>query len=119
MTITAILDELRSIEKVKITEIKAYANPPRIVAYVLEAVLILLQREPTITEARRLLADPYLVDRLRNFDVKSVDGMVLRKLKILTNMENFEYELVAKMSQPIACLLKWVKEVEKMAELLN
>ena len=119
MTINAILEEFKSIDKLKITEIKAYANPPRIVGNVLEAVLILMQKEPTIYEARRLLADPYLVDRLTNFDVKTIDGLTLKKLKIITSMDNFNYESVAKMSQPIACLLKWVKEVEKMAELLN
>lgn len=41
----------------------------------------------------------------------------MQKLKIFTSMENFNYETVVKVSQPVACLLKWVKEVEKMVEL--
>ncbi|RNA25149.1 dynein heavy chain axonemal [Brachionus plicatilis] len=116
MTINTIIDEFKSIDKLKITEIKAHANPPRIIAYVLESVLILLRKEPTITQTRRLLADPHLIEILQNFDVQSVDSTTLKKLKIFTSMESFNYESVLTVSQPIACLLKWVKEVEKMAD---
>lgn len=55
MTISAILDEFKSIDQLKITEIKAYGNPPKIISHVLESVLVLLNKDSTITQARRLL----------------------------------------------------------------
>ena len=50
-----ILAELGSIEKNKLIELKAYANPPRIVGDVLESVLILLKKDSSLQEAKRLL----------------------------------------------------------------
>lgn len=55
MRISSILDEFKSIDKIKLTETKAHANPPIIIANVLESVLILLGKEPTFSQARRLL----------------------------------------------------------------
>lgn len=50
-----ILQEFNSVPKLELDHLKALANPPRIVQDVLETVLILLKKDPTIKESRRLL----------------------------------------------------------------
>ncbi|KAG6451923.1 hypothetical protein O3G_MSEX007393 [Manduca sexta] len=104
---------LDALNKKDITEVKSYAKPPQKVEMVLEAVLILLQKEPTWAEAKRQLGDQYFLDRLREFDKDNISDKTLKKIGTYTAKPDFDPEIVGTVSLAAKSLCLWVRAIEK------
>ncbi|CAG4949545.1 unnamed protein product [Colias eurytheme] len=104
---------LDALNKKDITEVKSYAKPPQKVEMVLEAVLILLQKEPTWAEAKRQLGDQYFLDRLREFDKDNIADKTLKKIGTYTAKPDFDPEIVGTVSLAAKSLCLWVRAIEK------
>ncbi|KPJ06858.1 Dynein heavy chain 2, axonemal [Papilio machaon] len=104
---------LDALNKKDITEVKSYAKPPQKVEMVMEAVLILLQKEPTWAEAKRQLGDQYFLDRLRDFDKDNISDKTLKKIGTYTAKPDFEPEIVGTVSLAAKSLCLWVRAIEK------
>ncbi|XP_063358685.1 dynein axonemal heavy chain 2 isoform X1 [Cydia amplana] len=104
---------LDALNKKDITEVKSYAKPPQKVEMVLEAVLILLQKEPTWAEAKRQLGDQYFLDRLRDFDKDNISDKTLKKIGTYTIKPDFDPEIVGTVSAAAKSLCLWVRAIEK------
>ncbi|VVD00553.1 unnamed protein product [Leptidea sinapis] len=104
---------LDALNKKDITEVKSYAKPPQKVEMVLEAVLILLQKEPTWAEAKRQLGDQYFLDRLRDFDKDNIADKTLKKIGTYTAKPDFDPEIVGTVSLAAKSLCLWVRAIEK------
>ncbi|XP_052739543.1 dynein axonemal heavy chain 2 [Bicyclus anynana] len=104
---------LDALNKKDITEVKSYAKPPQKVEMVLEAVLILLQKEPTWAEAKRQLGDQYFLDRLRDFDKDNISDKTLKKIGTYTCKPDFDPEIVGTVSLAAKSLCLWVRAIEK------
>ncbi|RVE50586.1 hypothetical protein evm_004813 [Chilo suppressalis] len=104
---------LDALNKKDITEVKSYAKPPQKVEMVLEAVLILLQKEPTWAEAKRQLGDQYFLDRLRDFDKDNIADKTLKKIGTYTAKQDFDPEIVGTVSAAAKSLCLWVRAIEK------
>ncbi|KAM3963696.1 LOW QUALITY PROTEIN: dynein heavy chain 2, axonemal kl-2 [Aphomia sociella] len=104
---------LDALNKKDITEVKSYAKPPQKVEMVLEAVLILLQKEPTWAETKRQLGDQYFLDRLRDFDKDNISDKTLKKIGTYTAKPDFDPEIVGTVSAAAKSLCLWVRAIEK------
>ncbi|XP_053613118.1 dynein axonemal heavy chain 2 isoform X1 [Plodia interpunctella] len=104
---------LDALNKKDITEVKSYAKPPQKVEMVLEAVLILLQKEPTWAEAKRQLGDQYFLDKLREFDKDNISDKTLKKIGTYTAKPEFEPEIIGMVSTAAKSLCLWVRAIEK------
>ncbi|XP_046962283.1 dynein axonemal heavy chain 2 [Vanessa cardui] len=104
---------LDALNKKDITEVKSYAKPPQKVEMVMEAVLILLQKEPTWAEAKRQLGDQYFLDRLREFDKDNISDKTLKKIGTYTAKPDFDPEIVGTVSLAAKSLCLWVRAIEK------
>ncbi|XP_041988681.1 dynein axonemal heavy chain 2 isoform X2 [Aricia agestis] len=107
------IQALDALNKKDITEVKSYAKPPQKVEMVLEAVLILLKKEPTWAEAKRQLGDQYFLDRLRDFDKDNIADKTLKKIGTYTAKDDFEPEAVGVVSLAAKSLCLWVRAIEK------
>ncbi|CAH2077132.1 unnamed protein product, partial [Iphiclides podalirius] len=106
-------EALDALNKKDITEVKSYPKPPQKVEMVMEAVLILLQKEPTWAEAKRQLGDQYFLDRLRDFDKDNISDKTLKKIGTYTAKPDFEPEIVGTVSLAAKSLCLWVRAIEK------
>ncbi|CAH1646427.1 unnamed protein product [Spodoptera littoralis] len=84
---------------------------------VLEAVLILLQKEPTWAEAKRQLGDQYFLDRLREFDKDNISDKTLKKVGTYTVKPDFDPEIVGTVSAAAKSLCLWVRAIEKYGKI--
>nr|XP_049696661.1 dynein axonemal heavy chain 2 [Helicoverpa armigera] len=110
---------LDALNKKDITEVKSYAKPPQKVEMVLEAVLILLQKEPTWAEAKRQLGDQYFLDRLRDFDKDNISDKTLKKIGTYTVKPDFDPEIVGTVSSAAKSLCLWVRAIEKYGKIFK
>jgi dynein heavy chain len=113
---TPALDEatkaLESLSKKDIAEIKAYANPPALVAIVMEAVMIVKQSEPSWTEAKRQLGDVNFIKSLIEFDKNNIPDRVLKKINKYTSEPDFQPDKVGNVSGAAKSLCMWVRAME-------
>ncbi|KAJ8721187.1 hypothetical protein PYW07_001962 [Mythimna separata] len=108
---------LDALNKKDITEVKSYAKPPYKVEMVMEAVLILLQKEPTWAEAKRQLGDQYFLDRLRDFDKDNITDKILKKIGTYTVKPDFDPDIVGTVSLAAKSLCLWVRAMEKYGKI--
>jgi dynein heavy chain, axonemal len=109
----AAIAALDSLNKKDLTEIRSFPSPPVKVERVLEAVMILLLKEPSWVEAKRQLGDQKFLDRLRNFDKNHMSDKVLKKISIYTQDRELEPEKVGVVSIAAKSLILWVRAIEK------
>ena len=54
-----------SLDKSSVTEVKSYAKPPAAVSQVMSAVMTIMQKEPSWTQAKKELSDPNFLLRCK------------------------------------------------------
>lgn len=64
-----------------VSEIKANNNPNPLVLFTLECVNCLFEEKQDWDSIKKVLADPNLVSRMKNFDVYSIKEPVEKKIK--------------------------------------
>ena len=104
---------LEALSKKDIGEIKAYTNPPPLVAEVMKAVLIL--REATDTswsEAKRHLGEGNFINELIHFDKEHMSDRTLKKIGQQVAKPDFKPEIVGRVSFAAMSLCKWVRAME-------
>lgn len=62
-------------------EIKSFNNPPTVVKKVMEALMLLLGRDPSWSAVKKAILDKDFLPRLYYFNVDSVGKKTMRKLK--------------------------------------
>ncbi|XP_034551682.1 dynein heavy chain 2, axonemal-like [Notolabrus celidotus] len=103
---------LESLNKKDMTEIKSYGCPPTLVETVMQAVMILLRKEPTWAEAKRQLGESSFIKTLVNFDKDNISDRVLRKIGRYCRQVDFQPETIGKVSLAAKSLCMWVRAME-------
>lgn len=103
---------LNALNKKDISEVKSYGRPPAKVEKVMEAVLILLGKEPTWEMAKRILADQNFLLNLRDFDKDHISDKTLKKIAVYTRDPELEPEKVGLVSLACKSLMLWIKAIE-------
>ncbi|RKP17872.1 hypothetical protein ROZALSC1DRAFT_23782, partial [Rozella allomycis CSF55] len=93
-------------------EIKSYGKPPALVEKVMEAVMILKKSEPTWDEAKRQLGNPNFIKTLINFDKDNISDKILKKISQICLDENFNPEIIGRVSLAAKSLCLWVRAME-------
>ena len=102
---SAALRSLDALDKKDIVEVRGYKEPPALVQLVMDAIQVLMgDSTPTWAEAKRLLGDPQLIERLRSYDKDSIPERMLKVLHRYTKKDEFKPEVVAKVSQACCSL---------------
>jgi dynein heavy chain len=94
-------------------EIKAYTNPPPLVAEVMKGVLILREAADTSwSEAKRHLGEQNFINELINFDKENMSDKTLKKIGAMVIKPDFKPEVVGRVSFAAMSLCKWVRAME-------
>jgi dynein heavy chain len=103
---------LEGINKKDLNEIKVFGKPPPLVEKVMEGVLILRKNEPTWEEAKRQLGNSFFIKQLINFDKDAISEKILKRISQICADENFDPDIVGRVSSASKALCMWVKAIE-------
>ncbi|XP_057714813.1 dynein axonemal heavy chain 2 isoform X3 [Corythoichthys intestinalis] len=103
---------LESLNKKDMTEIKSYGRPPALVEKVMQAVMTLLNKEPTWAEAKRQLGEANFIKTLINFDKENISDRVLKRIGNYCRQPDFMPEIIGKVSLAAKSLCMWVRAME-------
>lgn len=108
---------LDSLNKKDLTEVKSYAKPPIKVERVMEAVMILMGKEPTWTESKRQLGEQNFLDQLKLFDKNHISDKTLKRIKNYTEDPELEPDKVGIVSFACKSLCLWVRAIERYGKI--
>lgn len=107
---------LANLTKDKLSVVKSYSTPPGGVDVVLNAVMILLNKEPSWAVAKKELADTSFLQRLQNIDKGRVPINTLKRIEKLTQDPKMEISRIDTISEAAGGLWRWVLAVEGYAK---
>ncbi|XP_065079030.1 dynein axonemal heavy chain 2-like [Ochlerotatus camptorhynchus] len=110
--LNAAIAALDSLNKKDMNEIKSYSRPPVKVELVLNAVMILLGKEPTWVEAKRQLGEQKFLDILRNFDKNNMGEKTLKTIGGYVRNPDLEPNKIGMVSKAAKSLMLWVRAIE-------
>ena len=87
-------------------------KPPALVEKVMEAVMVLKKSEASWEEAKKQLGNPNFIKTLINFDRDNISDKILKKINQYSADENFNPEVVGRVSGAAKSLCLWVKAME-------
>ena len=102
---------LKALDKKDIQEIKSFTNPPKQVAFVMEAVCILLGHKPAWDAAKKVLGMMDFLAQLQNYDKDNIAASILKKVAKYVVHEDMQVERVAKISTAAKSLCMWVHAI--------
>ena len=80
---------VKGINKRDLAEIRAYAQPPKLIATVMAAVAIFLGRDPNWASCKKLLADKNMIQMLLNFDRENISPETIQKVQEYVKQPQF------------------------------
>ena len=104
-----------SIKKSDLAELKNLINPPETVRAVSEALCIVFNVSPTWNEAKKLINNLSLLDKLKTFDYESLTTEQLSKLKKYIDDPEFNAEHVKRSSNCMCQICDWIICIYKLA----
>jgi len=110
---------LEMLDKKYIAEIKSFTAPPPDVATVMNAVMIVFQKEATWQTVKKELADSQFVKKVTEFDKENISPATLKKIEKYTKMENFQPQYVSRVSMAAGALCMWVRSLEDYSKALK
>jgi dynein heavy chain len=110
---------LASLNKGDISEIKAYTTPPKLVATVLEAVMILRKEKADWATAKKSLGAPDFIKQLVEFDKDSITEATRKRIAKYTERPEFQPDVVGKVSGAAKSLCMWVRAMEVYARIFR
>uniref|UniRef100_A0A182Y5Q8 Dynein heavy chain tail domain-containing protein n=1 Tax=Anopheles stephensi TaxID=30069 RepID=A0A182Y5Q8_ANOST len=110
--LNAAVAALDSLNKKDMNEIKSYSRPPTRVELVMEAVMILLGKEPTWAESKRQLGEQKFLDTLKGFDRNNITERTLKTIGGYVRNPDLEPDKVGTVSKAAKSLMLWVRAIE-------
>ena len=83
-------DALKALNKNDINELRVFQKPPKLVQFVMEAVLILLGQKADWNNAKVVMADVNFLKKLEDYDKEHIPEPVLKKIKTYVDHKDFE-----------------------------
>uniref|UniRef100_A0A2Y9D3H5 Dynein heavy chain tail domain-containing protein n=1 Tax=Anopheles quadriannulatus TaxID=34691 RepID=A0A2Y9D3H5_ANOQN len=110
--LNAAVAALDSLNKKDMNEIKSYSRPPTKVELVMEAVMILLGKEPTWAESKRQLGEQKFLDTLKGFDRNNIAERTLKTISGYVKNPDLEPDKVGTVSKAAKSLMLWVRAID-------
>ena len=111
----AAVKALDSLEKAQITEVKSFAKPPPLVQTTMEAVCVLMGSKPTWDDSKKLLGMSDFLDQLKTYDKDNMDPKRVKALQKYIQMEDFQPDIVGKVSSAAKGLCMWCRAMDVYA----
>ncbi|XP_065087185.1 dynein axonemal heavy chain 6 [Ochlerotatus camptorhynchus] len=115
-TLQAAQDALKALNKNDINELRVFQKPPKVVQFVMEAVLILLGSKTDWNSAKVVMADVNFLKKLEDYDKEHISDSILKKLKTYIEHKDFQPPIVEKVSKVAKSMCLWVIAVERYAK---
>ncbi|KAL8275155.1 hypothetical protein Esti_000905 [Eimeria stiedai] len=112
----AAIDALEKLDKKSVAEVKAYTKPPELVMKTMAAVMTVMEKTPSWSQAKVELNDPGFLTRVKNFDKDSITNATLKKIEKYTKDPSFAPPNVQKVSRAAGALCLWVHAMQMYAE---
>ncbi|XP_052864637.1 dynein axonemal heavy chain 2-like [Anopheles cruzii] len=103
---------LDSLNKKDMNEIKSYSRPPTKVELVMEAVMILLGKDPSWAESKRQLGEQKFLETLKSFDRNNIAERTLKTIGAYVRNPELEPDKVGTVSSAAKSLILWVRAIE-------
>jgi dynein heavy chain len=104
----AAVQALKGLDKKDITEMKSFANPPKAVKTVLEAVCILLKQKPDWDTAKKVMTDSQFMSKLQKYDKDNIEPKIIARMKRdYLQHPDFQLDNVKKVSKAATSLCMW------------
>lgn len=107
---------LQKLSKSAVTEVKSYKLPPKAVVSVMCAVMVLLQREPSWSSAKKELSNPNFLKNLQGFDRDNISNSTLKQISKYTKQKDFNPDDITNVSDAAGRLCEWVVAMELYAK---
>jgi dynein heavy chain len=108
----AALKSLDSLDKKDLQEIKSFAKPPSLVMMTMEAVCLLLGEKTDWDAAKKVLTDPKILDKLKNYDKDNIPPKILKQLKTYVTKPEYTPEQVGNQSKASKSLCMWTHAMD-------
>ena len=94
-------------------EIKSFNYPPTIVKRVMEALMLVLGKDTSWANIKKVIIDKDFLASLYYFEVNSLSKRTMRKLKE-TYLKEFYFQpyIVEKVSKPCTAICSWIICIE-------
>ena len=112
-------ESLEKLDKKYIAEIKSFPSPPQQVAMVMEAVMVILQKNTDWPSVKKELADPQFVKKIKEYDKDKISQSILKKIERYTKKEDFDPDKIKDKSEAAGALCLWVRSMEDYAKALK
>jgi dynein heavy chain len=112
-------EALEGLDKKHISEIKSFPTPPEAVGVVMNAVMVVMNKEASWPSVKKELADSNFVKKIMDFDKENIPQAILKKIERYTKMDTFQPDAVRKVSQAAGALCQWVRSLEDYAKALK
>jgi len=110
---------LKDLKPGDITEVKGYTSPPPEVRTVLDAVMIILGKEPSWAVAKKEMSSPHFIKNIMEYDSASITDQQLRELEKYTKKSEFKPERIYKVSSAAGSFSSWILAIEDVSKALR
>lgn len=107
---------LENLSKDSLAEIKSFTKPPPDVNIVVSVIMTILGKDPSWTSAKKELADPNFLKKLKEYDKDNMSQNTIKKIEKYTHRPEMTYENVKNKSQAAGCMWAWVLAMEQYAK---
>ena len=109
-------EALEKLDRNSVTEVKSYPKPPAAVERVMSAVMILLNKDTSWASAKKELADPNFLQRLKEFKKEEISNATLKNIAKYTKMKEFNPDDISDVSVAAGAMCEWVLAMEQYAK---
>ncbi|XP_046868372.1 dynein axonemal heavy chain 2 [Drosophila willistoni] len=117
--IDAAVKALDALNKKDIAEVKSYGRPPMKIEKVMEAILILLGKDPTWENAKKVLSESTFLNDLKNFERDHISDKTLKRIAMYTKNPELEPDKVAVVSVACKSLMQWIMAIENYGKVFR
>lgn len=112
-------DAVLSLDKSHIAVMKALPKPPPDVAFVMDAVMVLLQKDIGWNNVKLALNDTGFLKSIMEFEKDNISAKTLKRIESYTKDPRFTYEYMIQKATAAAALCKWARAIEDYAKCLK
>jgi dynein heavy chain, axonemal len=102
-----------------LAEIKAYAKPPEGVGEVMEAIMIILGKDPNWPSVKKELADSEFLKRLKEVDKDHISQKTLLRIEKYLQMPKMQQSKIDSISSAAGSMWKWVRAMDAYARAIK
>jgi dynein heavy chain, axonemal len=102
-----------SLDSKSISEVKAYASPPKDIEKVMNAVMTFLGEATGWANVKKQLNDMGFTKRILDFDMANIPKKIMTDIQKYTSKDEFTVFHMTKSSKMAGALCGWVRAVEE------